>query len=368
METKRPRNIGHKRRILFVLPSLMPGGAERVMITLMNDLDRTQFEPELAIVYPGGTLRDLINTDIPVWDLNHKGHILLSAMKLLHLIRMQKIDMVISTMAPMNFTVLLLKPLLGKTKIIVREAITPSYLFQTHPRLAPMVRRFYRWLYPLADRIISPSNQIMQEFSQDLKMDMKKHAWLPNPVNLEKIRALPPAQRLSPGLWFVSGGRLHPQKGYDRLIPALKGFNPGTPWALTILGEGPERANLESLILENSLSQNIFLSGHAQNPWSYYAAADAFLLSSRWEGLPNVVLESLACGTPVIAMKEAGGIEDIAKLAPQSVTTVPNINAMITAMAQVVPNPTQDFRQSLLPAAFNRHDVHKRFTEIILSA
>lgn len=368
METKLPQIAGQKNRILFVLPSLMPGGAERVMITLMNDLDRTQFDPAMAVIYPGGTLRDLISKDIPVWDLNHKGHILLSMLKLLHLIRSQKMDIVVSTMAPMNFTVLLLKPLLGKTKIIVREAITPSYLFQAHPRMAPLVRRFYRWLYPLANRIISPSNQIIQEFSEDLKMDMKKHAWLPNPVNLEKIRALPPTPRSSPGLWFVSGGRLHPQKGYDRLIPALKDFNPGMPWTLTILGEGPERANLEALITDNDLTQNVFLAGHAQNPWSYYAAADAFILSSRWEGLPNVVLESLACGTPVIAMKEAGGIDDIAKLAPQSVTTVSDIAAMVTAMKQVVPAPTQDFRPSLLPAVFNRHDVHKRFTEIILSA
>jgi hypothetical protein len=122
METSMSLHAGQKHRILFVLPSLMPGGAERVMITLMNDLDRDQFTPALAAVYPGGALQDLVSDNIPVWDLNHQGHILSSMMKILKLIRREKIDIVVSTMAPMNFTVLMLKPFLGKTKIIVREA------------------------------------------------------------------------------------------------------------------------------------------------------------------------------------------------------------------------------------------------------
>jgi glycosyltransferase involved in cell wall biosynthesis len=207
----------------------------------------------------------------------------------------------------------------------------------------------------------------MQEFADNLKMDMKHHVWLPNPVNEDKIRTIPPKPRTTPGLQFISGGRLHAQKGYDRLILALKGFNPGMPWTLTILGEGPERHTLETLIRVCGLEQNIFLAGHEHNPWSYYAAADAFLLSSRWEGLPNVVLESLACGTPVIAMQEAGGIMDIASLAPQSVTTVTSISDMVLAMTQVSPAPTQVFRQSLLPDLFNKDNVQKRFTDIIQS-
>lgn len=354
-----------KRKVTFILPNLMPGGAERVIVTLMNGLKRDEFEPSLLLIYQGGPLRDIVAADTPVNELKHRGNILLSALRVLVFLLRHKSDIVVSTMAPVNFTTLLLKPFLRDRKIIVREAITPSYLFKAHSRFAPLVRFLYKSLYPMADLIISPSRQIVDELKNDLNMGKLNHIWLPNPVNVEAIRSSQLVARDHNGPMFVCSGRLHSQKGYDRLIPALAEFLPDRPWSLTILGEGPERASLEKLIADYALNEHIFLAGHVQNPWGYCASADCLLLPSRWEGLPNVVLESLACGTPVIAMEEAGGITDIAEYAGNAITTVSNIDAMINEMKKVMPSPVAKMRGSLLPPIFEKDTVCKKFSETI---
>jgi glycosyltransferase involved in cell wall biosynthesis len=356
--------IKDKKRILFVLPSLTPGGAERVLINLMNDLDRSIYAPTLVSLTGEGVLKELVDDHTPVHYLKARS-VPLSLIPLLKQFRISKPDIVVSTMAHTNFAVLLLRPLFPRVKFIVREAITPSYLLQTHPRRAFLIRLLYKILYPLATRVISPARMIMTEFKNDLGLRVKNHVWLPNPVDVEKIRRNGAAARPLAGLNFIAAGRLHPQKGFDRLIEALRGFDPGCPWSLFILGEGPERKTLEKLIQDCGLSRHIKLSGHVVTPWPYYAASDAFILCSRWEGLPNVVLESLASGTKVLALREAGGIQEIADLAPDSVTIVPDMNSLVTAMAKITPDSRATIRPSLLPAIFKKSSVNKRFLEIL---
>lgn len=355
-----------KLRVLFVLPSLAAGGAERVLINLMNGLDRARFEPVLLTLQEGGALRSSVESDIPVRHL--KGlPVQFSMAGLYRIFKAIRPDIVISTMAHMNFAVLILRPFFPRTKFIVREAITPSFFLHSHPRLAPLIRLCYRLLYPLAHRVVSPAQLILREFEKDLGMALKLPVWLPNPVDEDRLRGF----GVAPGVWkgarFVAAGRLHHQKGFDRLITALKGFDPGHEWHLTILGSGGEQAKLQALIDENDLGAHITLSGHAECPWPYFAAADAFILPSRWEGLPNVVLESLACGTPVIAMKEAGGIAEIAELAPSSVSVVDDMPSLIEAMRIVRPLQTTQLRPSLLPDIFRHEAVNRRFAEILSS-
>lgn len=338
------------------------------MITLMNNVDRTRFDPVMIVVRPDETLRPLVDRVIPVTVLGKSGSLLLSAPALLSAIHKIKPDIIVSTMAPMNFTVLLLKPFLGKIKVIVREAITPSFLLLDHPFLAPLIRAFYKTLYPLADCVISPAKKIINEFRDMLGMDTHHYVWLPNPVDSKKIRNFRPATGQHGEIHFIAAGRLHPQKGFDRLIGALKDFHPDYPWALTILGEGPERTALEHQIADNNISAHVRLAGLHEIPWPLYAAADAFLLPSRFEGLPNVVLEALACGTPVIAAAEAGGIAEIAALTPPgSVTIVESMSDFIAAMKRVVPGRHEAIRDSLLPADYALDSVVRQFESILLN-
>lgn len=352
-----------KLKVLFVLPDLGAGGAERVLITLMNGLDRLKFEPHLLTVSNKGPLRELVDAGIPVSHLEGQP-VPRSMWGLAKAFWRVKPNVVVSTMAHMNFAVLLVRPFFPRTQFIVREAITPSFLLETHPRQAKAICLLYRILYPLATHVIAPAQLILKEFD-NLGLHLKRMVWLPNPVATASIRAYGVSARPKAELNFIASGRLHSQKGFDALIVALKDFNPGKTWSLCILGDGEERKKLTALIRENGLSGKIILPGHVVTPWPYYASADALILPSLWEGLPNVALESLACGTPVIALKSAGGIGEIAKLAPDSVQVMEDLTSLVDAMGRIEPAEIKTIRASLLPDAFNQDDVNRRFADLL---
>lgn len=358
-----------REKVVFVLPTLLAGGAERVLLTLMNGLDRERFAPELLVLNEKGSLRDWIAEDIPFHSLGNR-RISRSLPVLLKTLNRLKPDVIVSTMAAMNYGVLLIKPLLkNKPRIIIREAVIPSSIAEN--QAAPwVVRSAYQNLYPKADLVISPAQCIIDEFDSYLKMPLQRHALLHNPVDIAKVRAEqviqpePDQNRLQTPR-FVCAGRLHKQKGFDRLIQALVSIRDES-WSLHIMGEGAERQNLEDLIVQNNLQDKVFLDGLVPRPWPQIGAADCFLLPSRWEGLPNVVLEALAAGTPVIAMREAGGVEEIANLAePGAVSIVDKIEDMVMLMKQVKAKPTTVFRPSLLPEYFHLDQVIARFSALV---
>jgi glycosyltransferase involved in cell wall biosynthesis len=350
---------GPRLKTVFLLPAFVAGGAERVIITLMNNLDRARFAPELVAVRAEGPLRALVAPDIPVHVLGDKG-VIPSLPALARQLRRIGPDVAVSTMALTNFALLALKPFLGKTRLIVREAVTPSYILEKHPLAAPAIRAAYRFLYARAETVISPAQVIVDEFARDLRMDTRHHTVLPNPVDTARFLPLPPRAEAD-HVRFLAAGRLLPQKGFDRLLAALPAL-PHDTWRLAILGEGPQRAELEALAAG---LPNVSLPGHSAAPWPLMAEADAFLLPSRSEGLPNVALEALACGTPVIAMREAGGIAEIAaQAAPGAVKIADTMEEFTALMAQV--SPARGEKPSLLPECYGLGNVAQRFEALLL--
>jgi len=359
-------------KTLFVLPALDVGGAERVLITLMNNVNRVRFDPEFLLVRDGGPLRDLVDPGIAVHSINQKPTPLILPFlpALYRKIKLLKPDVIVSTMTHMNFALLMLKPFFPDTVFIVREAITPSFLFQKYKRTHWIIKQFYRALYPRADLILSPTQTIFDEFSHDLGLDPQRFTLLKNPVDTRRIRAFVHEQE-SDGTFqdrvrFVACGRLREQKGFDRLIDALKSFHAPYHWQLDILGEGAERSYLEGLIKANGLEDRVFLKGTVIPPYINMARADCFLLPSRFEGLPNVVLESLACGTPVIASREAGGIGEIASdCAKGSVIIANDMDAFVKAMGGIKPQSKSTQSASLLAPCYEQDTVFEQFDQIL---
>jgi glycosyltransferase involved in cell wall biosynthesis len=346
-----------RRRVVFSLPGLEAGGAERVMINLMNGLDQECFDASLLTVR-SGPLRANIRADIAVDDLKRTS-VPLSLPELYRTLRRIRPDIIVSTMTHMNFAVLLLKPFFPATKFIIREAITPSFFLQKGDLRAHIVGMLYKFLYPKSDVTLAPAKLILREF-KNLGLSLKLPLWLPNPVDEAALRNYPVAE-MGKGVRFVAAGRLHHQKGFDRLIVALKDFSPTDDWTLTILGEGSERENLERLVAESNLKDHVILAGHKVEPWAYYAAADAFILPSRWEGLPNVALEALACGTPVLALREAGGIHEMAECANGAVQVFDGMESLTEAMSRIKPGQKRDAAPSLLPPRFSKEAVDGQF-------
>lgn len=365
--------IPHTLKTVFVLPALAAGGAERALITLMNGINSSRFNPEIIAINDQGPMRDIIDPQIPFHSFKSKN-LFLSLPKLYFKLKSLKPDIVVSTMVHMNITLMLLKPFFPKTHFIIREAITPSFMLNEYPLFAPFLKIAYKILYPKATFVISPAQMIIDEFQKLLKIPIHNHTLLYNFVDYNRIRAketleFPVSEKRTDSVHFVAAGRLHPQKGFGRLLLALANFKSKYDWQLIILGEGPRRNLLQSLVDKYNFKERVHLPGLSPEPWPQFAQADYFLLPSRWEGLPNVVLESLACGTPVIASGDAGGINEIASFAkPGAISIAKTIDEFIFLMEKCSPSNHKNYRESLLPDVFQKETVIKRFEEILEAA
>ena len=143
-------------------------------------------------------------------------------------------------------------------------------------------------------------NDMIENFS----INSRKIFLLNNPVDCNKILSKIDNKKniKRKKIELVACGRLTYQKGFDRLIYWAQKFN--ISYNLQIIGDGEQRLILEKLIKEKNLESKIFLIGNKKEPYQDIFNADAFLLSSRWEGMPNVVLEAMVCGTKIIASEE----------------------------------------------------------------
>lgn len=356
-----------RKKIAFILPNFNAGGAERVMITIANHLDRQRFAPAMIVFDAGGPLGTLVAEDIPVTILG-VGRVSRGLPAYIKAVRQMQPDVVISTMVHLNFTVLLARIFVPRVPVIVREAVTPSY-FADHFLKRLILSLGYLALYPFASRIVSPTQKVFDEMPWLLRRMKGKLVRIFNPVDLGRVTAVydsnlraqyaTPEQKL-----FVAAGRLVDQKGFDLLIAALAGWKDQDDWRLLILGEGPDHQKLQTQINDLGLTQ-ITLKGFVAEPWRYYAVADAFLLPSRHEGLPNVALEALAMGAPVIAAASAGGIAEIvAQSMPERVFIVRGADQFCEIMGRVPIHPVADARENFLPASFARENVICEYEDI----
>jgi glycosyltransferase involved in cell wall biosynthesis len=301
-------------RPLFIVSDLEMGGAQRVVLTVIRHLRRSGFQPALALVSENGPLSSELPEDIPIHKLG-AGRVRYAFLKILNLCRALKPDAVISTVGHLNLLLLSLKYFLPRhTAVIVREANTPSIRLQ-HTRHPHLYRAAYRGLYPLCDRLICNCSYMKEDMSSHFGFPPARISVIPNPVDMEKISGeLRSAESPYPGkdIQIASVGRLDHQKGFDLLLKAFqKSREKIRNMRLTIVGDGPQRKALEKHAAELAVLDAVVFAGQKKNPFPYMAHADFVVSSSRWEGSPNTVLESLACGTPVLAFDCPGGTAEI---------------------------------------------------------
>ena len=353
------------RRVAFVIPSFAGGGAERAMLALAGSLDRARFAPEIVVLDGVGPWRSLVPAGVPVADLG-APRIRRAIRPLVRLLRERRPAIAVSTIGALNLALLATRPLLPRDlEIVVREANTP------HRHAAGALgRKLYKWAYPRlyrrAARVIVPAEYLARELAKDFGVPPASIALLRNPVDEGGLRAaaLPVARAPGPGPRFVAVGRLTVQKGFDRLIAFMAAAERDAH--LTILGDGPARAELEAARDARGLSSRVSLPGFDADAPRHIAGADALLLPSRWEGLPNVALEALALGTRVIATPEAGGIGEIARLAaPGSVVIAAAGVEFHAAAGAVAVSPVASPRASMLPAAFRPETIATAFASLL---
>lgn len=297
-------------RVALVISSLQPGGAERVVCQLAEhwvadgsdvtvvtvgrcDRDAYRLTPAarrvtLDLLRPSrNALEGLFNGSRRVLALRRA------------LVRLLP-DAVVSFLESTNVLSLL----------ATRGTGIPVFAcVRTDPRYAPIGRAWgalRRLLYPRAAAIVVQTEAVAG-WARGLCSHVEV---IPNFVQRGPRLASPGVGRGPRRL--VAMGRLVPAKGFDLLIEAFARVTSSHPdWSLVILGDGPERAHLEAMISELRLHHRVLMPGRVTDPAPYLTASHVFVLSSRYEGFPNALLEAMACGLPAVAFDCPSGPADI---------------------------------------------------------
>ncbi len=368
-ETSGPEGGKVWTRLLVIAASLGGGGAERFLTLLLRNLDRRRFELHLALVDASGPHLSSIPPDVAVHDLGVR-RVRYSLPAVMRTVRRLRPATVLSTLGYLNVAVIASRFFWSAgTRLWVREANIPSASLGSGGKNR-LLRRVYPWLYPRADGIVCVTEAIRRELAEDFCIPVSRLRVIANPVEVDVLRSLA-GQGGSPfeggGPQVIAAGRLTRQKGFDLLLRAISPIMRDRPDVrLTILGTGPEASSLQALAEGLGVSGSVSMPGFVDNPFRYFRAADMFVLSSRWEGMPNVVLEALACGTPVVAFDCAGGgVREIAE-ETEKVEVVPreDVPALTEAIASHLGRKVGNGKP-LLPDKFHIRRVVKQYEDIL---
>ncbi len=312
-----------RTRVLLTIPSLGGGGAERVFTTLMNHLSPERFDLHLALVNKCGLFLDDVPRHVEIHDL-HAGRVLRAALPLRRLIRRLRPAVAFSTASHMNIALAALRRFLpSETRVIVRENnVADSPVSSKQWKFART--RLMRTFLPAADVIVCQSEFMRDDLCKNLRLPRHKTTVIYNPVDLASIAEQAagdnPFHGAGDGPNLVAIGSMErPKKGFDRLIRALPSLIRRRPQAvLWIVGQGRLKDELQSLADDLEIADHVRFVGFQNNPFSWLKHADLFVLSSRHEGTPNVLLEATACGCPAVVLDHPGGTREVMELLGQS--------------------------------------------------
>jgi len=287
-------------KIVFFLPDIEGGGAERVTLNIIEMLDREIFDIYLVLGNQNGDLGDSLPSQITIIDLNVR-RTLLAFFPLYKVCREIQPSMIFSSLNRANIFAILIGRLMTGVKVIIREPGMPS---RQIGHLSKNLMILTKILYPFADRIIAQTQEMKQEICLCYAIKCDKIDVVPNPLNIKLIDSLVEQTHNHlnvKNVNIVGIGSLVPVKGFDILIKSFQKVLLIFPNAhLYILGKGSYETALKQLAISLGISDKVSFMGFQKNPYIYLKYADLFVLSSRKEGLPNVVLESLYLQTNVV--------------------------------------------------------------------
>lgn len=305
-------------KIALFIPSLHGGGAERVMVSLANGLARRGIAVDLVLVKDAGVYRSQVDARVRVVDLKGR-RALTSLFALASYLRREKPDAMLSAMNYVNVVAVWSRLLSGsKTRLVLSEHANLSQaLADTKGWVAKVLPRLMKATYGRADAIVAVSDGVAADLAATLGYPRNAISTRHNPI--ETIELADKSRETPDHPWFGSGeppviigvGRLSKEKDFPTLIEAFNQLRKALPVRLAILGEGGERPALESLISASPYKNDILLAGFKANPYSWMHRAAVFVLSSRWEGFGNVLVEAMACGTPVVSTACPSGPQEI---------------------------------------------------------
>lgn len=348
--------------ILFLIPSLASRGAERVLVNLVNNLDKNRFRVTLQTLFDVGELKKEIHTEVEYkggLPFVLRGYVqlmkLFSPQLLYRTIIRERYDIVVAFLEGAVTRIVSGCPYSDSKKVAwihVEQHTMPvvSYCYRNDTEVNRCYSRF--------DKILAVSDTV----HRDIESLLPVHCDVLYNINEdEQIRALAkePIQDFgfSSGFNLISVGKLDPQKGFDRLIRIhARLIREGIANHLYLVGSGPQELELKRLATDLGVLDSVHFMGYQSNPYKYVSQSDLFVCSSRFEGLSTSVTEALILGRPVVSTRCSGAEELLGFNNEYGIVTDNDEDALYRGVHQMLITP-----DLLLHYAEQAKEASKRF-------
>lgn len=310
-------------RIALFLPNLAGGGAERMFLHLSRGFVEQGYDTDLVLSRMEGPYLEEVPDSVRVVELDAgkmPGYGALGSVRpLREYLNKTCPSALLSAMARVNVVAILAAHLARTSpRVVVSERNhLSSYVAQTDEFGIRSLPWLVRLAYPHADEIIPISEGVADDLTTTANLDRDRMSVIYNPVVTPEItaKASKPIDHewfRDPNLEVVLGvGSLSTQKDFPTLVRAVARVREELDTKLVVLGEGNQRETVRKAAESAEITDHVHLPGFKPNPYAYMAQADLFALSSRWEGFGNVLVEAMACGTPVVSTDCPSGPAEI---------------------------------------------------------
>lgn len=303
-------------KITFVINNLNGGGAERILVNILNNIDRDKFIPRLFLFEYEGDFINNLKKDIEIgWGIKPKNDNKIVKIFLKYIYRstvgrrklknfLKNDDIVVAFLEKLTTY--------NVAKVIKKSNIASIAWLHNNINEFSIINKFLsKRYYKKYDKIFCVSNECTFLAKNYLNDESNKIETIYNPIDINEIinkSMLESKFKLPDGKNIIAIGRLNRQKGFDILVEAFSKLEYSNT-NLIILGEGEEREKLEEKISGLKLKDRVYLPGFVDNPYAVLKGADLFVLSSRFEGLPTVLIEALALEKKIVSTKCSGSSE-----------------------------------------------------------
>jgi len=326
LTTAQPIRAMSQRRpdLAFLIPSLAGGGAERVMVDLASEAATRGLRVDIVVVSRERAVVVDVPAEVRIVHLD-RSRVAVALPAFIRYLRQARPPAVLSTMGHTNVLALVGGRFSRSSRIVVREAAPVGQGLTRKGYARRALHGLMRLTYPWSDAVVAVSDGVAQSLIAGLGLAPAKVRVILNPAITPRL--LDGASEALDHPWFAPGeppvvlgvGRLTLQKGFDTLLRSFAEARRLEPCRLLLLGEGPLRGDLHSLAQELGVDGDFDMPGFVPNPFAYMARCGVFVLSSRWEGLPNVLIQALAVGAKAVATDCPSGpseVTDGGRLAP----------------------------------------------------
>jgi glycosyltransferase involved in cell wall biosynthesis len=350
-----PNKIG-----LFI-PSLEGGGAERVMVNLANSLASNGLSVDLIVATNTGVYHDLVSPAVRRICLETPG-VANGLPRLASYLRRERPGALLSALNHANVVACIARRVARlSTRLVIAQHSVFSIARSNVSVTGRLVRALSICTYPWADHVVAVSQGVADDLLRAQPRLAGRVTVIHNPVISDELtnRATEPVEHP----WFgndappvvLAAGSLREAKDFHTLIRAFALVRARRHSKLMILGEGPLRGELTDLVRSLALGDDVALPGFVANPHAFMARAAVFVLSSRYEGLPTVLIEAMACGTPVVSTDCVSGPRSILENGRWgALVPVGDHVALAKEMCRTIDNPPSFDRSQM---NLNRFDV-----------